>query len=764
MDDDRLLLSLRRVAEPVDPPAAFLDAMYETLAEELGFRGAPLRETPALRPRPRVWSGRIRRTRRIAWLVAAALVALAIVGGAILVGALLDHRVVPPVPPFRDVTTYRSDAERSGVQPGPGPIGHPVQIWSVKAKGPIQFNPVLASGVLFVGNDDGHLYALDARTGSSRWSFDVGVAIQGSGIAVDGVVAVADARGILHVIDQATGSERWRADGVGDVGNVSDGVLFVPGRDNTVRGYDLQTGSLLWSWQAQEPGLYVTVVADTAYVAAGGTLHAVAIADRAERWQFKTESTQASLISVAGDQVFVTTREGPGVLTALDRATGLSTWTFRAPEGTLVTVGSIQNGVVYAPTKGGDFFALDARTGHQVWRTAATGSIWHATPIVDGVVYAPVDDPGGIIAMRAADGAIVWRQPLNGPMLGWPVVSGGLVFTTDNTGEIRAYGDPGGPAPSGPATAQTPIAPVPSVSEPPAEPSATPNPATVISTLSAATTGLRGVKDLDIGPDGNVYVVDDRPMVSVISPDGVLLHHWGTAGSGDGQFDFNEPTLHGAAQIAVGSDGLVYVSDGGNGRVQVFTAAGKYVRQFGNRGPDADRLLVAWDLGVDADGNVYVIDGGRGNLTKFGRDGTPAWHVGGAGSSDPELRALDRARGGAHGVKFDPAGRLWIAIDDEGRLVAIDTDGRRVDAFGDSGSRPGQLAGPCGLNLDRAGNLYVYNCVGGRMQVFDPAHRLIAGWDGAANDWSSAFAFGPDGRMYQLGPDDTILEIQIELP
>ena len=68
------------------------------------------------------------------------------------------------------------------------------------------------------------------------------------------------------------------------------------------------------------------------------------------------------------------------------------------------------------------------------------------------------------------------------------------------------------------------------------------------------------------------------------------------------------------------------------------------------------------------------------------------------------------------------------------------------------------------MNVDRAGNLYVYNCLGGRMQVFDPAHRLIAGWDGAANDWSQAFAFASDGRMYQLGPDDTILEIQIDLP
>jgi outer membrane protein assembly factor BamB len=649
------------------------------------------------------------------------------------------------------VTSYRSDAERSGVQPGPRPSGDPVAIWSVTAKGSIQFNPVLASGVLFVGSDDGYLYALDARTGAVRWSFDAGVSIKGSAVAVDGVVAFADANGTLHVVDQATGSERWSVPDVSDIGNVSGGVLYVPGRDNTVQGLDLQTGRSRWSWQAPEPVLYVTVVADTAYVTAGGTLHAIAIGDRTERWHFETEGTQASLASVAGDQVFVSTRKGTGALTALDRATGSPMWTVPGPRGDIVSLGAVQDGVVYAPTAAGEFFALDARTGHRVWRTAATGSILRSTPIVDGLVYAPVDDPGGILALRGGDGAIVWRQALKGAMQGWPVVSGGLIFTTDTSGDIRAWGDREGTVPSS-ATIQTPIAGVPSE-----RPTPPPDPSRVSAVLSPTTTGLRGAWDLDVGPDGNVYVVDDRPKVSVISPDGRLLRSWGSAGSGDGQFDFSAPTLGVAAQIAVGSDGLVYVSDGGNGRVQVFTAAGDYLRQFGNRGAAADRLQIAWDLGVDAVGNVYVIDGAIADLTKFSRDGTFEWRLGGVGSSDPELRSL------GHGVKFDPAGRLWIANDDEGRLIAIDPQAHQVDAFGETGSRPGQFAGPCGLNVDHAGNLYVYNCSGGRIQVFDPAHRLVGSWDGPADDRRQAFAFAPDGRMYQLGPDDTILEIQIEL-
>ena len=87
-----------------------------------------------------------------------------------------------------------------------------------------------------------------------------------------------------------------------------------------------------------------------------------------------------------------------------------------------------------------------------------------------------------------------------------------------------------------------------------------------------------------------------------------------------------------------------------------------------------------------------------------------------------------------------------------------------MDQFGKPGSGPGQLAAPCGLNLDDADNLYVYNCIGGRVQVFDPDHQLIGLSDEPADERSQSFAFGPDGLMYRLGPDDTIEVIEVALP
>ena len=78
---------------------------------------------------------------------------------------------------FADVPMYRMDPTHQDVQPGPGPDGQPQLIWSVKAGGAMT-SPILGDGTLFVGSDDGYLYAFDARTGADRWRLDLGAPIQ----------------------------------------------------------------------------------------------------------------------------------------------------------------------------------------------------------------------------------------------------------------------------------------------------------------------------------------------------------------------------------------------------------------------------------------------------------------------------------------------------------------------------------------------------------------------------------------------------------
>jgi DNA-binding beta-propeller fold protein YncE len=303
-----------------------------------------------------------------------------------------------------------------------------------------------------------------------------------------------------------------------------------------------------------------------------------------------------------------------------------------------------------------------------------------------------------------------------------------------------------------------------------AHPSETPttavsNPFTVVARYRAASLGLKQPADLAIGPDGNLYVTDFASQtVSAISPAGKLLRRWGRLGHGPGQFSFHMDVFaNPKARIAVGSDGKVYVSDSGNCRVEVFSPTGAFIRQLGSCGSKTNyQFQEVSALAVDSGNDLYVGEGISGAISKFSPTGKFIWRIGGFESRDPDLRTL-------YVTSVDSHGRLVAGADDQ-RIVYIDSHGRKVDAFGiDLRSDNG----PCDVTVDAGGNTFASSCGGvdGRCfggttkcieLVFDRSHRLVGAW------YDSPFAmtprFGFHGEAFTFGNDSSILELKVALP
>jgi polyvinyl alcohol dehydrogenase (cytochrome) len=81
-----------------------------------------------------------------------------------------------------------------------------------------------------------------------------------------------------------------------------------------------------------------------------------------------------------------------GSWAALDPATGNFDWQVPTPDGSALAIGpaSEANGVVYvgdSAGSGNNMFALDAANGKILWSFAASGSVWSAPAIANGVLY-----------------------------------------------------------------------------------------------------------------------------------------------------------------------------------------------------------------------------------------------------------------------------------------------------------------------------------------------------------------------------------------
>ena len=89
---------------------------------------------------------------------------------------------------------------------------------------------------------------------------------------------------------------------------------------------------------------------------------------------------------------------------------------------------------------------------------------------------------------------------------------------------------------------------------------------------------------------------------------------WGNRG--DGQAEFKDP-----CGIAVGPSGEVFVADTWNHRVQVFSPAHAFTREWGG-------FFSPRGIAVDPSGSVFVADSGNNRIVRFSSSGAEGDRVG----------------------------------------------------------------------------------------------------------------------------------------
>jgi hypothetical protein len=116
---------------------------------------------------------------------------------------------------------------------------------------------------------------------------------------------------------------------------------------------------------------------------------------------------------------------------------------------------------------------------------------------------------------------------------------------------------------------------------------------------------------IEVGPDGLVYVADvNNHRVQKFRDDGTFVAMWSSRGEGP----FGSPLY--PTGIAVGPDGLVYVADGNNGRIQKFHDDGTSVTVLGGSvGPY--KIHFVKGIALDSRGKVYVADDRRNQIQVF---------------------------------------------------------------------------------------------------------------------------------------------------
>lgn len=258
------------------------------------------------------------------------------------------------------------------------------EIWAFHTPGEAMPTPLLDGKFLYAGTGDGHIYKLAADTGALVWKTDT-VSFFSMSSPVGG-----------------------------------DGRLFVGGtKPNFFYAIDEDSGNI--AWKVEIPDVMPTGVGDCTPAYADGVV--------IDEVTVKSDSKDHPVANV---------------LLALDAKDGHILWQDRLPDGPIppamkTATPVIVDGVVYEGSPvSGDYFAVDLKTGRELWRLPLRSQMRAGAAIHDGIAYLP-HGSGDIAAIRASDGAVLGVKHVGGAFgPSSPVIVGGTLYISNIFGWVNA--------------------------------------------------------------------------------------------------------------------------------------------------------------------------------------------------------------------------------------------------------------------------------------------------------------------------------------
>ncbi len=206
--------------------------------------------------------------------------------------------------------------------------------------------------------------------------------------------------------------------------------------------------------------------------------------------------------------------------------------------------------------------------------------------------------------------------------------------------------------------------------------------------------------------DGRVAVADTHyHRVVIFNGDGTVSHKFGTQGTGPGQFVF-------PVTIAQDPKGFIYVGEyGDRQRIQKFTVDGEYVTEFGQHGSKDGEFQrpsgVAWQ-----DGLVYVVDAFNDRIQVFEDGGKFVRVIRLPEKSAPLEYPYD--------IRLDKKNQIYVIENKAARLTVMRLDGTIVGRYGRPGRGLHQFYQPWDLTVLSDGRILIADTGNHRLVELTP--------------------------------------------
>jgi outer membrane protein assembly factor BamB len=385
---------------------------------------------------------------------------------------------------------FQHDPQHTGQSPYVGTT-IPAQKWKFETMGaadglPVASSPAISQDglAIYIGSDDGHLYALDdmgQNKVSQYWVFPkkgaIGAVRSSPAIAADGTVYVGSfSPNNLYSVNPTDGSQNWvfttgvpSAKTNSTVGITSpvidaDGLIYFGSADGHLykvldRGSDAKK---IWQFPAVGEAPLAPITSSAALSADGSVvyigcddnnLYAVDTADGTEIWNTGTANPCCFMIMgpvrsspTIDSKGFIYVGSDDNNVYAINPANGVIRWVF--PTGGVVrstAAISRDGGTIYIGSKDTNLYAINTADGSQRWVVGLTKKTV-SSPMVDdnGVIFIASFNSVYAIVEEAGIGSQLWEFQPGGTLILGSTALGrdGTIYLGSSDGNVYAILSP----------------------------------------------------------------------------------------------------------------------------------------------------------------------------------------------------------------------------------------------------------------------------------------------------------------------------------
>lgn len=322
-------------------------------------------------------------------------------------------------------------------------------LWKFDVKnGGFDGSPVIEDGVVYIGEGNGTLFALDLATGQEQWRFPKddkeSIGFIGSAAIRNDLIYIGDLDGVLFCVDK-NGKEKWRfqvdAPITSSVNFYQDKVIF-GAEDAILYCLEAATGKKIWEFEtADEIRCMPTVVDNRAFVTGcDGVLHIVDIDKGEEIAGVNVESPTLASPAVLGDQVFF--GSGQMGFLAVNWKQAKIDWRFPDENEIYSSPAVIKidktKYVIYG-SKGRKVFALDGDNKNIIWQFATKREI-DSSPLIVGNRVVVLSGDGRLYLLNLKDGKKVFEKQFSGGFVSSPAAVGDQLVIATMRGTVYCLG------------------------------------------------------------------------------------------------------------------------------------------------------------------------------------------------------------------------------------------------------------------------------------------------------------------------------------